>query len=229
MSTTEELITILSKQFPGWNRDGERGIIYYLNAVQKILCTVQSDQLMIIDESTGKLPLIVTTKGAYSYDLPSNVNFISKVLIEANESNFLANNYSRQDYGQAIDQQPSHYIDISGVKYLDFVKVRSAPHSDLTVAKVIFTCDPGTTTETYRYLGYKLPAELVSDSIPLTILSPYDVLYLLPATEIMISGVENHDIVSAYKAISEEFVPKMQKAFNTGAFGVNYETEDRGF
>ena len=80
-----------------------------------------------------------------------------------------------------------------------------------------------------RYLGYRKPTELVSDTIPLTIPPPYDIKYLLPATEIMIMGVENKDIVSAYRTIDGEFVPKMQNAFNKGAFGVNYESEDRGF
>ncbi len=229
MATTEELLTVLSKQFPGWNIDGERGLLFYLNSVQKMLCHVESDQLMIIDEATGKLPSINTTSGIFSYDLPSTVNFITKVLIETDSDNLLTNNLFSQDYGSRIYQRPSKYIDISGIQYVDIPQARSSPANEVSVAKVIFTLDPGTATDIYRYLGYRKPTELVSDTIPLTIPPPYDIKYLLPATEIMIMGVENKDIVSAYRTIDGEFVPKMQNAFNKGAFGVNYESEDRGF
>ncbi|HUX57151.1 MAG TPA: hypothetical protein VMV77_09260 [Bacteroidales bacterium] len=229
MATTEELLTILSKQFPGWNLDGDRGILFYLNSVQKMLCHVEAEQLIVFDETTGKLPVINTISGDYSYDLPSTVGFVTKVLIEAGSGNLVANGLFAQDYGSRVSQRPGNNIDISGIQYIDIPQIRSSPANEVSAAKIIFMVDPGTVNDTYRYLGYRKPTELVSDTIPLTIPPPYDIQYLLPATETMIMGVENKDIVNAYRAISDEFIPKMQRAFNKGGFGANYESEDRGF
>ena len=230
MSTTEELLSILEKQFSGWNRDGVRGIRHYLNIVHRILCTVPADQLMIIDESTGLLPSLNTIANIFSYELPSNVNFVSMVLIEVGDNSFIIN-LRQQDYGRTTrsSQRPFEEVEVSGVRYLRIPYVRSYPVTENSVAKIVFTEDPGTVNDIYRYQAYRMPNDIVSDTIELSIHPPYDMLYLLPATAKMLEAVQNGNYVEAYASITEEFVPKMHNAFNIGAFGVCQDAEDHGF
>jgi hypothetical protein len=228
--TTEEILTLLEHQFPGWNRDGIRGILPYLNVAQKILCNVESDQLLIFDESTGKLPTITTVDGTYTYDLPDTVSFISSVVVEVGDLQPNSVTFFQQDYGRINRLSNMKYdtIEISGVSYYEIPYVRSYPATEDNAAKVIFTHNPGSTTDVYRYSGYPKPAELVSDTIPLTIPPPQDVLLLLPATAKLIEAVENGNYLEAYNALKNEFREEIQKEYNKGAF-VYKEPEDRGF
>ena len=230
MSTTKELITLLQKQFKGWNRDGDRGILPYLNIAQRILCSVEAEQLMIIDESTGKLPAITTVDGTYTYNLPANVNFISSILIESGTI-VSSHNVPMQDYGDIsrIHRRPEEEVSISGISYYLFPYIRSYPSNEENVAKVVFTENPGNSTNVYRYRGYSLPTSLVSESIALSIPPPYDFIYLLPATAKLLEGVQNGNYVEAIAYITKEFLPEMHKAFNVGAYGINCEPESHGF
>lgn len=232
MSTTEEIMNLLDKQFPGWNRDGERGTRHYLNLVQRVLLNIPADQLMIIDEDTGKLPSFNTVSNTFKYDLPSTVNFIDTVLVEAGANVTLMNNYSMQDYGRfstRTDNKPFEDINISGIDYYKIPYVRSTPAKENAVASVIFTVNPGTSTDIYRYRGYELPAEIVSDTIQLSIDPPYDMIYLYPATCKVLQGVQNGKFAEAYEYIIENIVPKVHKALNKGAFGINQIPDDHGF
>ena len=231
MSTTEELMCLLEKQFKGWNRDGPRGIRHYLNLAQRILCTVEGDQLMCFDESTGKLPSFDTTANDFSYNLPSTVNFVDAVMVEANVQTSFIDSLWGQDYGRTsrIHRRPSEYINISGINYIKIPYVRTFPWSESSVARVRFSSDPGTTTDTYRYRGYDLPTDILSDSIPLSIHPPYDMTCLLPATALLMQGVQNNNYIEVLDIIQQKYVPKMHKAFNKGAFGISYEAEDHGF
>lgn len=231
MSTTEELLSLLEKQFIGWNRDGSRGIRHYLNLAQRMLCDVESEQLMIINESTGKLPAITTVAGTFTYSLPSTVGHIDSVLVEANDNSTLINNLYRQDYGSVsrASQIVAEEITISGIKYIRVPYIRAFPATESNVAKIVFTEDPGTTSDIYRYRGYKLPTDIVSDTIELTIHPPYDMLYLFPATALLLEGVQNGNWLDAINTIKEYYIPKMHMTFNEGAFGTCYEAEDHGF
>jgi len=229
---TQELVTILTKQFVGWNRDGDRGVLPYLNQAQRILCTIPSDQLMIINEATGELPSFDTVKGTSSYNLPSTVNFIDAVLVKNNVETLLINNQYFYDYGGVV--QSSHpreleSVRISGIEYSKIIYIRSFPWTEQSVAKITFTIDPGNSTGQYQYRGYKLPTKLVSETIPLTIHPPYETTILLPATAKLIEGVQSGNYLEAYETIQKLYIPQMKEAFNIGAFGVNYNARDRGF
>lgn len=229
--TTEEILSILEKQFSGWVRYGDRGIITYLNIAQRTLLNIAADQLMIIDESTGKLPSFDTVDGVFAYDLASNVNFIDAVLVESGVNTLLLTGIFQQDYGYSsrIQQRPSESINISGISYIRIPQIRSYPATESASAKVVFTENPGDTSDIYRYRGYKLPTEITSDTIPLTIQPPYDTIYLLPATAKLLEGVQSGNYVDAYVFIQNELVPKLHNALNIGEFGRDYYAEDRGF
>lgn len=226
--TTEELISMLEKQFKGWNRDGDRGILPYLNIAQKILCSVPSKQFLVFDESTGKLPTITTVDGTFTYDLPSTINFIDMILVEDGPN--VSVSFGYQDYGRSVRSTFKAYeaVEFSGIAYFKIPYVRSYPATENDVAKVIFTENPESSTDKYMYYGYKKPIDLVSDAIPLSIHPPFDALYLLPATAKLMEGVEHGNYVDAVAYIHRDILPEMNKKFNVGAFGDNHNAVDRG-
>jgi hypothetical protein len=229
--TTEELMSLLEKQFTGWNRDGPRGIRTYLNIVHRILCTVEADQLMSFDDSTGKVPSFDTEAGKFDYNLPATVNFVDAILVESNVRTSLIDSIWSQDYDRVsrIHRQPSEYVNISGIRYVKIPYVRTYPWSESSVAKVVFTSDPGDTTDVYRYRGYDLPNDILSDGIALNIPPPYDMSILFPAVGEFLKAVGNNDYVGAFEIIEKKYKPEMHKAFNKGDFGITYEAEDHSF
>jgi hypothetical protein len=231
MATTEELISILEKQYVGWARDGVRGIRTYLDIAQDILCNVEGEQLMIFDSSTGELPTFDTTDGVREYSLPSNVNFIDAVCVEADARSTLIDNIRKQDYGRITrtHRRPIEQFDIAGIRYILIPYIRSYQRTETSVAKVLFTEPVETSTDVYRYRGYKKATAITSDSIPLTVFPPYDIQLLLPATAKLMDGIQNGNYVEAYKYVGKHIAPQMHKAFNRGAQGIFYEAEDQGF
>jgi len=221
--TTYELLSILEEQFPGWNRDGVRGLLRYVDVAQKALCMVPAEQLLLFDDSTGELPALPTTAGLYAYFTAPEVSFVDEVLLEAQS----LNSGGIQDYGNLAYRKPE-YRSISGVTYVRVPYIRTWPATDSTNAKILFTRDPGTST-LYKLRSYRRPATLDSDSIELTIPPPYDELYLLPATGKLIEGVNHGNYIEARASLIREFKPLMWEAFNLGEQGQDNEPEDRGF
>jgi hypothetical protein len=229
--TTAELLNILEEQFPGWNRDGTRGLLRYVDMAQKALCMIPAEQLLIFDTTTGKLPIIATTTSVFEYTMPAEVSFVDEVLVEAGDANFSnLQTLSYQDYGRTSrSAYLPEYRTIAGIEYLRIRFIRSWPASESSNARILFTKNPGTAAASYRRRSYRWPATLESDAIELTIPPPYDELYLLPAVGKLIEGVNHGNYIEARSAIVRDFKPLMWAAFNTGEQGKDYEPEERGF
>jgi len=219
--TTYELLNILEEQFPGWNRDGIRGLLRYIDIAQKALCMVPAEQLLIYDTATGRLPLLPTTAGMFQYFASADASFIDQVLIECDVATPI------QDYGRAVKR--IERVSIAGIDYIRVPYIRTWPATDTTNAKLLFTTDPGTCPAIYRLRSYKRPASLDSDSIELTIPPPYDELYLLPAAAKLVEGANHGNYIEARAMVVKEFMPLMWQAFNMGEQGQDDEPEDRGF
>lgn len=226
MSTTEEILTILEDRFVGWERDGPRGILHYLNIAQNILYNIDSEQTMIIDESTGNLPTIDTSDGVFAYDLPSTVRNVREIVVDSASTNSLIT--INQDYG-ANRLGRVETITISNNEYYRIRGIRSYPANEDNVAKIVFTSNPGDTTGIYRYVGFLLATQLTADTVPLSIHSPYDMTILMPATATLIETKENGNYLEGLTIIEREFVPRMKKAFCIGAYGTIFHAEDRGY
>lgn len=228
--TTNELLTILEQSHPGFNRDGKRGVRTYLNLAQRMLYSVDADQLMVYDDTTGYLPSFDTTNDVFTYSLPSTVRKVSEVLVEVdNNQQSLVSGIWRQDYGRQVYNRAIEKIDISGIEYVKIPYVRTYPWSENSNAKIEFSKNPGTTENTYMYRGYKNPTDIDSDSIQPSIHPPYDFEILLPVASLLIKGVEDGDMPQYLKIIKDEYIPEMIKVFNEGDFGTNTGPVNRGY
>jgi hypothetical protein len=234
MATTSELIDRIVEQCTGWNRDGYRGVLQYLDIAQKMLFMSESEQNVVIDPLTGNLPPLNTTKGVFAYDLPADCWKLGHIGIEVKIASIISGTLlttiTGLDYGTRRQvTNPLTYFHWAGFKYVRVPYVRSWPAGDSTLARLVFTADPGDATDYYRSLYWRKPANLISDSIPLEIEPPWDDAYLLPATVALIHGVENGNYAEARALVLNELRPTYWKQKNSGEQGFSYEPVERGF
>ena len=230
MATTAELITILQEQFKGWNANGPRGVLHYLDVAHRAFRQLESEQTVYFDETNGKLPYLDTTAGTYAYSLPSNCWKLAGVYVEAGVTGSILDNLSLADYG--LRTSNTHKIEevvLSGITYVRIHNVRSWPSTEAAVARMAFSDDPGTTTDVYNIKYYKKPVELYSDSIQLEVEPPYDELYLLPAVCELIEGIQHGNYAEARANLLGVWRPKYWKEINSGEQGFDFEAEDRGY
>ena len=230
MATTAELVTILLEQFKGWNADGPRGVLHYIDAAHKLFRQVECEQTVYYDETTGNLPLLTTTAGTYSYSLPANCWKLAAVLVESGVTGSLLDSYSNADYGiRTAVSKKIEPVTISGVDYLRIVNVRSWPSTESAVARVMFTDDPGDTTTVYNIKYYKKPADITSDTIPIEIEPPWDEMFFVPAVCKLIEGIEHGNYAEARMEILKVWLPQYIKKLNGGEQGFDQDTENRGY
>lgn len=234
MATTSELLDVLVEQFKGWNRDGERGILRYLDVAHQILCNVETDERVIMDTSAGGLPGITTVDGTYEYTMPSNVGYVSKVGVESSLTSTVSgtalSTLTGLDYGtRRGTYTPIEYFKFGGIEYIRIPYIRTYQAGETAYAKVLFTVNPGDTTSLYKYVAFKKPVSLTSDSIQHEIVPPFDDLYLLPATVKLLEGIEHGNYMEARAVIVNQIVPAYAKAMRVGEQGMDEIPPDRGF
>jgi hypothetical protein len=226
---TSEIIDEMVMRFNGRNRDGDYGILRYLNLAHQILMQAEVEQNTIFDTSTGKLPYLVTTDETFLYPMATNVWRISGVLVRIENRSFLRfDDYERGGlHRHRHDWLPKV---IGGIEYLPVPNIRSTDCvRDGIPATVMFTRNPGTYDKTYHLWMFKRPTQIVSESIQPDIPEPYDMEYLVPATAKLIEGAMNGDYVNAREYIEKELKPQFWKVRNAGDQGA-YDNEpmDRG-
>lgn len=230
MATTSELLVVLQEQCKGWNVNGPRGLLWYLNQAHKMLLQKEAETRVYFDETTGKLPFLDTTDGVYNYSLPSNCWKLADVLVEIGVTGSILDNYTGADYGiRTASKRRIERVTFAGIDYLKIFQVRSWPASETAVARMAFADNPGTTDDVYNIKYYKKPTDITSDSIQIEIEPPFDVLYLLPATVKLIESQQHGNYLEARKELLATIIPMYWKEMNSGAQGFDNEAEDRGF
>lgn len=214
MASTSELLRYIQLEAHGWTIEGPRGIRPILNEAHKILMSVEREQNLIYDETTGDFPYFATTSAVYRYDCPSTVWRVHSVLVD--RSNYL-------DYGALLNNRQWRYeeLNISGVDYLRIRNIRTQDARRSTVANITFIgMDPGTTTATYRRAAYKKPVEITSDAIQHEIPEPFDMEYLMPAVMKIIDEINDHGKMNDSRLyIERELKPKMWQEIDGGEQG----------
>jgi hypothetical protein len=233
--TTADLIDELVARFQGWNRDGEHGVLHYLNSAHAQLMAMEAEQNLIVDPLTGGLPVLNTTAGTFQYTMPTNVWRVTGILIQ------LDNNVvpSLNDYGyysERMMQRPlrttmKNARSIGGRFYAKYAYARCKDYVNPSLlATVVFTRDPETKANFYYRQSFRRPTDILSETIQPDIAPPYDFQILLPATAKLIEGVQSGNYMEAYEYVRATFKPALWKELNAGDQG-EYDAEpvDRSF
>lgn len=202
MATTDELLFVLERQNQGHSRDGEDGLLSYLNRAQQMLCQIPAPQFLLWGPN-GKLPSVDTVEGEYVYEMPDNVRVVNTILVEVGTSGTLFN-----VVGADYDKHPglvrsNDRVCIAGTEYWRVPYVTTQPATAHSVARVQFTINPKTTTGKFRRESYRTIPALLSDSAALTIPPPWDEEYLLPATQLLISAHAHGNWIESTQGVSD--------------------------
>lgn len=219
---TSELVDELVALHNGWNRDGDHGVLRYLNMANSLLVSVDAEQNIVYDD--GELPSIDTTTGIRIYELPTTIRRVSSVVVKVDDLQY------NNDYGKQPRTSFPNSIIVGGVQYSRIPYVRSFDKVGVTPARVQFALDPGTTTDYFRRISYKTPTNILSESIQHDVAEPYDTMYLLTAATMIIDAVENNTMFEAMNYIKTNIVASYAKTLGDGDQGA-WDTEpvDRGF
>jgi hypothetical protein len=235
---TNEILALLETHADcdGVERYGSNGLIFFLDQAQSILLDVSAEQNIVFD-SQGRLPSFNTEQGVYEYAAPANARKIAGILVESYETyergaiplvhNYFYSDYSYTNFVRSGNIEQDHVL-IAGIDYYRIPYVRSYDATDTAPAKIVFTEDPNTFTDLYRWWYYKKPTKILSESIPLSIDPPNDYLYLLPATIALIQGWKDGDFLESTQKVMM-LQKKMNQELNCGEQGQDYNAVDRGF
>ena len=225
---TEELIDELVQRFNGFNRTGDHGLLRYLNAAHMILMSIESEQTLIYDDTTGHLPLLQTYDTVHKYVMASNVWRVSGILVDARRDMWPA-----QDYGLVRNLRSSRQnsVMIGGRYYakIPYVRTHDFVNSN-QLCRIVFTVNPKDSIDLYYLQSYKRPTDIISESIQVDIPAPLDFDILIPATAKLIDGVLNGNYDDARRMVRQELKPLLWKEMDSGDQGC-YDAEpvDRGF
>jgi len=228
MPTTQQIVTWVNMQ-TGWNRDGVRGILPILNEVNTILCQVKAEQFLYFDPTTGSLPILHTTAGVYSYNFPSNIWCVGEIVIQYPLQNFY-DLYPLSNYGFKQNLiEPIEDIWIGGRRYLRFKQVRTWEKSGSNPAKILFTVDPGLTSDIFAYAGYTLPTPITSENIQVGVPDRFHLSHVMPAILKMIEGYQTNTVSEAREYIIQRIRPQIIEEMNKGPQGGSGHVRRRGF
>ena len=228
---SEEFFQMLEIQADGMQRDGPNGLFFFTDIAQQALKRTAGEQNIPFNPATGRLYVLNTTQGVFEYEAPDDAWRIGGIVAEANVSAPLIQNLYYEDYGYNVSRDGVDEIQrvyIAGVQYFKIQQVRSYDATESQNARIIFTEDPQTTEDIYRWWYYTKEVRMYSTSIELTIQPPYDYLYLFPAVAALIQGYKDGDYVGALGKI-EQLKQLYTKELNRGEQGLSLEAKSRGF
>ena len=119
------------------------------------------------------------------------------------------------------------YKEFAGNRYYAYQFARTLDALEGVAAQIIFSRNPGDTTETFRLLMYKKPTEIDSDRIQLQIpdRDGSHLMYFFPAVMKMIEAQNSGNYMEAVAYIEDVLKPKMWEVLNSGAQGRRHKTQ----
>ena len=164
MPSTREISRQILQQAHGWQVDGARGVLPYINEIHRYMVAHDSETNVYIDPATGLPPYLTTVDGTRQYTMADNVRKIASVFFDESVP---------MDYGDAVNYDNyGNYLWIKGTRYRE-VKAGSRPKNRSSNATITFQFNPGTTTDIYFTKYYIVPTEITSVSIDLDIPDEY--------------------------------------------------------
>jgi hypothetical protein len=109
---------------------------------------------------------------------------------------------------------------IGGVTYVRIPNVRTKDFVNTSLpARVLFTRDPETQSDYYYRQSYRRPTQILSEDIQSDIPPPYDDDTLIPATALLIEGVQNGNYTDAREYIRNVLKKNLWKQIDGGDQG----------
>ncbi|MFW6145595.1 MAG: hypothetical protein ACOC4Y_02220 [bacterium] len=224
---TRELLTMLK----GGNictGFSEPVLISLLNQAISILGKQAHSNFIALDPDTGQPPILETTAGTYHYTAPTDTWVYNTDAVIWNVENILLRYTYRDNYDydfDSIDRADSviennyQYIELGGRYYLPYYQCQTMPADD--GARIIFSVDPGDTTDKYYVQGYVAPPTINTDRDPLPIpdIRGTHMEILLPAVERLAEARNNGNMMEAIQHLEKTLRPLLTQRLRLGTSG----------
>ena len=227
MPTTKQLVSWIQQSANGWTRDGVKGILPLLNEAQNLLCQNESAQTMYYDSATGNLPILVTTKDVFEYELPDTIWRCSQIVLKADIPFDYDRLYTRHYGVDFREYQPYEEIFYNGVPYIRYPVVRTVDRTANSPAKVRFFEDPGAHTNWYRWVGFRMPTQIDTERVNPSLPEKFHMSHLLPATLELIKAFEYGDWAAAMDRITNKYAFEIAREQDQGEQGMSGFTDRR--
>ena len=161
MYTTSQIAELVSMQASEWSKQGPRGTLPIIDAVNREMKSGNVQANSYVDPSTGFPPLLTTVSGTYEYELPDNCRQLESVFFKGNGSSY-------ERYGTTF---------YKGVGYLE-EPVTARRRTNSSNATVTFKNNPGATTTKYYTKYWIEPTSITSLNVQHDIEPPYELLLI---------------------------------------------------
>ena len=222
MPALSQMITWTLLQAPGWDRDGEKGLLPLFNEVYNIF--VRSEVEQTIHVSNGELPSIDTENDVYSYDIPTTIWRVTNVGLK----NAIAGDSA--NYGLSNNRQmPDQTFYFAGREYARYQQVRLFDKTKNNPARIEFMQNPGETTSTFLYIGHLEPSpQLTSETLEPDL--PEEAhAYLMQGVLKLVESLQNGNYTESYQYIYDVLKPKARDTMNSGDQGYSNHVQRREF
>jgi len=235
MATTSVIASwVLNSQAQGFNRAAD--VIPLINEAQNILYKHECNQTLLVDTTTGLLPVFTPTTGTYLYDGPANTWRVAGIHRRLpsilNRTGYYAQYYYNSERSPLTNS--FEYREIGGNYYypMQFFQTRDAVEGGRP--QIIMTAEPGSggaSVDTLYMEAYKTPTQITSDRIQLTIPDSNGAhrLYVFTAVMKLIEGQNHGNYAEAIQFIEDYLKPKMWKQLNGGYQGKRHRVTLRYF
>ena len=224
MRTSDIISLAASRVAAGFTPDE---LYFMLNATQNALYKYERPQTMIVDPDTGILPILATQAGVFQYDGPDNSWRVSRVMMKRRDA---AVDYGldNTNYSPYRTEEP---IEINGQHYTDYPFVGTVDALEGGVPTINFSKDPGTTTNKFYVQAFRLPEQITSDAIELTIpdSNGLHLKYVFPAFVRVVQAFNQGDFPDAMMYIEQRIAPAMWAVLSAGAQGKSHRVTARPY
>lgn len=212
--TVTEIISLLQTQNPDWSTTR---LLSLLNQYVQMVLKTDTDENLVFDSTTGRLPYLATTQGVYQYSLPSQYYKCKYILVNhgAGYGNYeYPNNpaFGRHHTDNAFDTQD---IILGPHKYRQ-VPVRLTPQFGTGAVTVLFQFDPLNTTNVYHVYAYQGGNQITALGCTLQIEEKFH-FDIVAACQILIDCLDNGRFEDGMQKVQDQFASKiwLQKYNNT--------------
>ncbi len=228
MATVGEIASwVIKSQAEGFSRIND--VIPIINEVHKMFTMRELPQLVITDPATGSLPILTTVDGTFQYTAPVTGGHTPWCVSGIYTRWPGTGDYNAVEYNNTEPPMvnTTDYKEFGGNYYYMYQFARSFDALEDVAAQIIFSRNPGDTTNKFYLLMYRTPADIASDRIQLQIPDRGGAhrLFFFPAVMKLIEAQNHGNYMEAVSYIEDVLKPKMKEVLSSGVTGHRHKTQ----
>lgn len=220
MASIGELCAWIEMAKSGWAREND--VIPIIREVVNILCKTESKRFLSLNPATGRPYTLITQDTNYGpYNGRQGIWGVTNILLRQPVQDYgLYYDYD-SEYAEKPYLNTTEPIEINGNWYYPFNFATAEDALEGGLVRIMFSRNPGTTTDRYFMQAYEIPTQITSDRQNLPIPDSYGAhrAYVFPACLALIEALDHGNYEKAITHIETVTRPMMWKVLNKGFGG----------